>query len=200
MTSMITWRAQGGQGIEGVRVLRGPGHGFRALGRLVRTGPGAPSTASYRLVVGEDGRLQRLSVTSATAERERHLTINRTDDGFWLLDTGAGGMRSDFGGAADVDLEHSPLFNTLPIRRLALHRQPGDHLLKVVFVTLPALEVQLVDQRYRSVTPLPEGGDEAVVGFRWDDFAADLVVDGDAVVRTYPGLAERVPTPAASTV
>ena len=58
---------------------------------MVRAGTGPadpPFTASYRLVVGDDGRVRRLSVTSATAGRERHLTLNRTGDGFWLLDTG----------------------------------------------------------------------------------------------------------------
>jgi hypothetical protein len=32
-----------------------------------------------------------------------------------------------------------------------------------------------------------------VVGFAWDDFAAELVVDADAVVTSYPGVASRIP-------
>lgn len=184
VTTMLTWQAEDGAGLEGVRLLLGQGGGFRALSRMVRTG----FTASYRLVVRDDGVLERLSVTAATAERERHLTMNRTDDGFWLLDTGTGGTRDDFGGAQDVDLAFSPLFNTLPIRRLGLHRGSGDHTLPVVFVRLPELQVELVQRRYRSVSPL--GGDgTATVGLSWDDSAADLVVDGDGIVQHYPGLA-----------
>ena len=68
--------------------------------------------------------MRRLAVTCATAGRERYITLNRTDDGFWLLDTGMGGGRLDVEGAVDVDLAFSPLFNTLPIRRLGLHRRP----------------------------------------------------------------------------
>ncbi|MHA6792098.1 putative glycolipid-binding domain-containing protein [Pseudonocardia bannensis] len=189
---MLTWQADGAVGLEGTRLLLGAG-GLRALGRLVRLGADQEFTASYRAVVGEDGTVQRLSVTAATAERERHLTLNRTEDGFWLLDTGAGSDRSEFGGAVDVDLEYSPLFNTLPIRRLGLHREPGDHVLPVVFVSLPDLEVELVDQRYRTVSTLDEEGlGEAVVGFSSGDFAAELVVDSDAVVSRYPGVAQRV--------
>jgi hypothetical protein len=192
VTTMITWRADGGVGLEGVRLLLGNG-AFRALGRLVRTGTSGGFTASYRLVVGEDATLERLSITSATTERERHLTINRTEDGFWLLDTGSGGTRADFDGAVDVDVEHSPMFNTLPIRRLGLHRSPGDRTLPVVHVTLPELEVRLVEQRYLTVATLGEGdAAEAVVGFRTGDFHADIVVDADGVVASYPGIASRV--------
>ncbi|NMH98344.1 putative glycolipid-binding domain-containing protein [Pseudonocardia acidicola] len=193
MTSMLTWQADGEVGLEGARFLPGAG-GFRALSRMVRSGAGGEFTASYRLVVGEDGTVQRLSVTAATAERERHLTINRTEDGQWLLDTGSGSAQPEFGSAVDVDLEYSPLFNTLPIRRLGLHREPGDHTLSVVFVSLPDLEVRLVDQRYRTVSTLTggDGSGQAVVEFSSGDVTAELVVDPDGVICHYPGLARRV--------
>jgi uncharacterized protein len=190
---MLTWQAEDGHGLEGVRVL--PGHGgLRALGRMVRVEPGGDFTASYRLVVGEDGRLARLSVTSATAARERHLTINRTDDGVWLLDTGSGtgAVRDDCAGAVDVDLAYSPMFNTIPIRRLRLHREAGEHTLPMVFVALPELEVRVVEQTYRTVSVLDEGTGHAEIGFRWGDFTADLVVDADGVVASYPGVARRL--------
>ena len=190
---MLTWQAEDGHGLEGVRVL--PGHGgLRALGRMVRVEPGGDFTASYRLVVGEDGRLARLSVTSATAARERHLTINRTDDGVWLLDTGSGtgAVRDDCAGAVDVDLAYSPMFNTIPIRRLRLHREAGEHTLPMVFVALPELEVRVVEQTYRTVSVLDEGTGHAEIGFRWGDFTADLVVDADGVVASHPGVARRL--------
>ena len=189
---MLTWQADDGHGLEGVRLLLHPGNGFRALGRMVRADSDGEFTASYRLVVGEDGTLERLSVTSATAERERHLTMNRTEDGFWLLDTGSGGSRAAFAGAVDVDLAYSPLFNALPIRRLDLHRQDGEHSLAMVFVTLPELEVQEVRQTYRTVSVLDGDRRPAVVGFQWDDFTAELVVDADGMVVSYPGVATRI--------
>ena len=195
---MLTWQAEDGHGLEGVRML--PGHGgFRALGRMVRVEPTGGFTASYRLVVGEDGTLSRLSIASATAERERHLTINRTDDGVWLLDTGSGtgAVRDDCAGSVDVDLAFSPMFNTIPIRRLGLHREAGEHTLPMVFVSLPELEVRVVEQTYRTVSVLDEGTGHAGIGFRWGDFTADLLVDADGVVSSYPGLARRL-TPATS--
>lgn len=192
VTSLLSWRFLDGAGLEGTRVLLGSGAGFRALGRMVRTGEApVPFTASYRLILREDGSAARISVTSATAARERHLTINRTDDGFWLLDTGAGGTRAAFDGAVDVDLAYSPIFNAPPVRRLRLHRDAGEHALAVVFVTLPELEVRLVEQRYRTVRTLDESG-TAVVEFRWGDLVREVVVDGDGIAVSYAQLAERV--------
>jgi hypothetical protein len=201
MTTMLTWQADGGHGLEGARLLLQP-HGYRALGRMVKAEPEGDFTASYRLIVGEGGELVRLSVTAATAARERHLTINRTDDGIWLLDTGTGGgtTRTDFAGIVDVDLEYSAMFTTLPIRRLNLHRQAGEHVIRMVLVSLPDLDVRVVEQVYRTVSVLDEGTGEAMVEFRIGDFVAELVVDADGVVLSYPGIATRLlsgATPAA---
>jgi hypothetical protein len=190
---MLTWQAEDGHGLEGTRLLLASG-GFRALGRMVRTDPAGDFTASYRLVVDDAGRVERLSVTCATAQRERHLTMNRTEDGFWLLDRGSGGERGAFGGAVDIDLAYSPMFNTLPIRRLGLQRETGEHTLPMVFVSLPDLEVQAVEQQYRTVSVLDPTG-SATVAFAWNDFHADLTVDADGVVLHYPGVATRLTPP-----
>jgi hypothetical protein len=191
VTTMLTWQADGVHGLEGTRLLLGSG-GFRALGRMVRAAPEGEFTASYRLVVKDDGTLERLSVTCATAQRERHLTINRTEDGFWLLDTGSGGSRAEFAGAVDVDLAFSPMFNTLPIRRLGLHREAGEHTLPMVFVSLPELEVTVVEQTYRTVSVLDGDDGHALVQFRSGDVTAELVVDAEGVVVSYPGTATRL--------
>jgi hypothetical protein len=191
VTTMFTWQSDDGRAMESVRVLLGA-NGLRALGRSVRAPLDGPAfTSSYRLSVDDQGVLARLSVTSATADRERNLTLNRTDDGYWLLDNGSGGGRAEFGGALDVDLAYSPLFNSLPIRRLSLHQQAGEREIPMVFVSLPALEVKLVTQCYRTVTPLDEQG-RSVVHFSWDDFHSDLVVDSQGLVLDYPGLATRL--------
>jgi hypothetical protein len=193
MTTMLTWQAEDGHALEGVRLILGS-TGLRALGRLVRVDPGGGFTASYRLVVGDDGTLSRLSLSSATAERERHLTINRIDDGTWLLDTGdtSGGTRSAFEGAVDVDVRFSPLFNTIPIRRHGLHREAGDYTVPIVHVSLPELEVQVIEKTYRTVSTLDEQTGHALVEYRSGDFTTELVVDADGIVASYPGLARRL--------
>lgn len=188
---MLTWQAGDGRTLESARVLLGAG-GLRALGRAVRAVPDAPTlTSSYRLVVGESGEVQRLSVTTASAERERSLTLNRTEDGYWLLDTGSGGSRAEFDQSVDVDVQYSPLFNALPIRRLGLHREPGEQSVPMVVVSVPTLEVTVVRQRYRTVSTLDADG-RAVVEFTQDDSTALLTVDADAMILDYPGLATRL--------
>jgi hypothetical protein len=88
-------------------------------------------------------------------------------------------------GAFDVDLGGSPLTNTLPIRRLNLLKaEPGvAHRISVAWVLLPSLEVVQADQIY---TPLRAG----VIRFASETFSADLVLDDDGFVVSYPGLAE----------
>jgi hypothetical protein len=197
VTTMLTWQAADGHGLEGTRLLLGSAGGLRALGRMVRTDPDGDFTASYRLVVKDDGTVERLSVTSATAQRERHLTLNRTEDGFWLLDTGSGGTRAELAGAVDVDLAFSPMLNTVPIRRLRLQHEVGEHTLPMAYVSLPELEVTAVQQQYRTVSVLDAAG-AACVAFRWDDFDSELTVDADGVVEHYPGVATRLGTPSAT--
>jgi len=182
---MLTWQAGDGTGLEGVRLLLQNTGGFRALGRLVR----ADLTASYRLIVGDDGVLQRVSITSAIVARERHLTLSRSEEGRWLADSGSG--QRGLEGALDVDLEHSALFNAMPIRRFGLHRVSGDETVAMVHVSLPDLEVTLVEQRYHTVSTLDAEG-RGVVGFASHGFAAELVVDADGMVVSYPGIASRL--------
>jgi len=86
----------------------------------------------------------------------------------------------------DLDLWAAPLFNTLPVRRLRLlSADPGTaHTLPVAMVRLPSLEVIGVEQTY---TALGEGR----VRFSSGTFTANLAVDHEGYVVTYPGLAER---------
>lgn len=167
------------------------GGGLRAVGRMVRTTADGVFTASYRLVAGASGALERLVVDAACEGRERHLTITRDDGGVWLVDDGSGAARVDAGEALDVDLAFSPVFNALPIRRLGLHREKDEQTLPMVFVALPEGTVEYAEQTYRTVRTFSDG-EPAVVGFSADDFAAEMTVDGDGMVLDYPGIAVRV--------
>ncbi|TCK27190.1 putative glycolipid-binding domain-containing protein [Pseudonocardia endophytica] len=189
MATMTTWRSDdpAGPGLEAARVVLGGG-GMRAVGRMVRTTDNGVFTASYRLVVGTSGALERLVVDAAGEDRERQLTITRNEDGVWLADEGSGASRIDAGDALDVDLAFSPVFNALPIRRLDLHRESSEHTVPMVFLALPELTVEVTEQTYRTVSL----SEPAVVGFSAGDFAAEITVDPDGMVVDYPGIALRV--------
>ena len=199
-TRMLAWVGVDCQRLEAARVVLGE-RGVRATGSMVscqQEGVETHST-SYSLTTDELGVMQRLSVRTTRAEGEQHVIITRSEEGIWLVDHGQSTARTSFGGALDVDLAFSPLFNALPVRRLGLHRSTGCHELPVVFVTLPSLEVVRVSQTYRTVS-LGEAGEQGeltVIGISsesgesGDSFEAEFTVDADGLVMDYPGLAHR---------
>jgi uncharacterized protein len=186
---MLAWAGVDCLRLEAARVVLGE-RGLRATGSLVNAqqeGIEAYS-ASYSMATDDAGVAQRLTVRTARAMGEQHVTLTRSEEGVWLVDHGQGAARTHFGGALDVDLAFSPLFNALPIRRLGLHRGAAGHELPVVFVALPGLEVCRVSQTYRTVSL----GEPAAVSISSDSWEAELAVDADGLVLEYPGLARRV--------
>ncbi len=85
----------------------------------------------------------------------------------------------------DLDLQASPLFNSLPVLRDRLHEGGDAREYRMAFVNVPELSVERSAQRY---VPLEYG----VVRFRSGTFTADIEFDADGFVVRYPGLAERV--------
>ena len=85
----------------------------------------------------------------------------------------------------DLDLQGSPLFNSLPVLRDRLHEGGDARDYTMAFVRVPELAVERVQQKY---VPLGRGA----VRFRSASFTADLKFDRDGFVVDYPGLAERV--------
>jgi hypothetical protein len=186
---MLTWVGVGCLRLEGARVVLGE-RGLRAIGSVVSAAQDGIEayTASYSLTTDEAGVVQRLTVRIARATGEQHVILTRSEEGIWLVDHGQGAARTNFGGALDVDLALSPLFNALPIRRLGLHRDAALHDLPVVFVAMPSLEVCPVSQTYRTASL----GDPGVVSISSDTWNAEITVDADGMVLDHPGLASRV--------
>ena len=85
----------------------------------------------------------------------------------------------------DIDLQASPLFNSLPVLRDGLHEGGDAREYTMAFVNVPGLSVVRSVQRY---VPLVRG----TVRYRSGTFTADIEFDADGLVVRYPGLAERV--------
>jgi hypothetical protein len=83
-----------------------------------------------------------------------------------------------------VDLYNSPLTNTLPVRRLGLHRaEPGRvSTIEAAWVLLPSLAVLPLEQVYE-VLPGRQ------VRYSTEGFTAVLQLDAEGYVVDYPGLA-----------
>jgi uncharacterized protein len=189
---LLTWQGVRAASLESARLLVSDGR-LRASGRLVSAAAPVYGTeafnASYELTASNSGTVAKVLVRTTTADEERQIMLGRTDDGVWLIDHGQGAERDEFDGAADVDVAGAVAFNTLPIRRLGLHREPGEHELPVLFVSLPDLTVTLVRQTYRTVRVTDNG---AVVNYTDADISADLTVDADGLVIDYPDLSRLV--------
>lgn len=189
--TILTWQGVAAPRLESVRLLLAENR-LRASGRLIAAAHGDDEaySASFETSTDESGTFGRLLIRVTTAEMERQISVNRTKDGLWLVDRGQGAERSTFGGALEVDVAGAVLFNSLPIRRLGLHREDGArHELPVVFVSLPDLSVRVSEQTYTTVSV---GEDSSVVNYSDETFSADLVVDHSGFVIEYPELARRV--------
>ncbi|WP_112663726.1 putative glycolipid-binding domain-containing protein [Microvirga flavescens] len=136
---------------------------------------------AYRLRVDSEWRLREARLKTTSGHR---LHLESNGKGTWHVN---GAERADLQGCIDIDIEASPLTNTLPIRRLGL--QAGDSSeVRLCYVTVPELSVSLAHQRYTAL------GERA---YRFQSltsgFTADLPVDEDGFVLDYPGLFKRLP-------
>ncbi|WP_084511087.1 putative glycolipid-binding domain-containing protein [Nocardia lijiangensis] len=183
--AILTWRAHNATRMESVRVTLN-GNRIRAAGRMIG---GAcedhPAfSASYDLVTDENGATKRLSLRTTTAAGERHASIARDEENYWLVDAGGSHVRSTFAGALDVDVVLSPFFNTLPIRRYGLQHAVEDVQVPVVYVRLPDLLVQEASLIYSSAA---DG-----ISVLSPVSSATVTVDDEGFLLDYPGLAERI--------
>lgn len=183
--AILTWRAHNASRMESVRVVLS-GNRIRAAGRIIagECEDHPAFSASYDLVTDESGVTKRLSLRSTLATGERHASIARDEENYWLIDAGNTHVRSTFGGALDVDVVLSPFFNTLPIRRYGLAHASEDVQVPVVYVRLPDLLVQEASLTYSSG---PDG-----IHVLSPVSSATVTVDPDGFLLDYPGLAERI--------
>jgi hypothetical protein len=126
-------------------------------------------------------RFRRLDLESIVDSRA--LVLLSDGEGNWT--DGEGHPLAHLAGCMEIDLQGSPITNTLPIRRLAL-RQGEEAPITVVYVPFDTFMPHRMDQRYTCVEP----------GRRYlyadADFSAELPVDEDGLVLDYPELFERL--------
>lgn len=175
MRKDVTWAAVQRPGLEYVIAQFGD-DGFRADSQLVMAEQG-PARVSYQLDCDAGWRFRELNLRMTSPDGERTLSMLAAGDGRWLVN-GAG--RADLAGCVDIDINVTPLTNTLPIRRLTWSAgQAAD--LDVAYVSVPELTVRPARQRY---TMLADG----LYRYESGSFRADLPVDPDGFVLDYPGI------------
>jgi hypothetical protein len=185
---IVTWQGTARTSLESVRLFVSDGR-LRASGRLIVASE-APFSASFEFTAARTGDVGKGLLRTTAADTERQISVGRTSDGIWLIDRGEGATeRNEFDGAMDVDVAGSVAFTALPIRRLGLHREPGEAKLPVLYISTPDLTVTLVRQTYRTISVNENGG---VINYTDAHRSADIIVDRDGLPVTYPEVAQRL--------
>ena len=178
----VRWSAWEGceAGLEHVDLSPADG-GIHMSGVVIGSNGEARFGLAYRL---------RLDSSWGTREAYLHTTSRRT---LHLESNGQGGWtengrsRPDLQGCIDIDIQATPLTNTLPIRRLAW--TAGESVaIRLCYVEVPSLTASSQDQRYTALTPGSLYRFESLES----GFTADLPVDEDGLVLDYPSLFKRL--------
>jgi uncharacterized protein len=173
------------------------GEGLSATGTQLGA-EAAPFRVDYRLEAPEFV-MRELELTAIAEGWRRHLLLRHDGSGSWKAevdDEGEvpggdwNGELPDLSGALDIDIQNSPLTNTMPILRHGFQREGAGDLL-MAFVTTPSLRVEASPQRYEHVRTTETG---SVVRYlsRGGDFTAELQLDAEGLLIFYPRLARRV--------
>jgi uncharacterized protein len=121
---------------------------------------------------------------------ESEQTLSFLSDGFGNWTNEFGCPVGSFKGCFDVDITATPFTNTLPIRRLGLKAGESAEV-KVVYFTIPDMQVRLEPQRYTCLQTGYAGGKYKFESLN-DRFTAVITVDADGLVEDYPQLFKRV--------
>jgi uncharacterized protein len=200
----VAWVKDAPFGVEFAEIAIAEEH-MSAHGVAIGAGP-VPYRLDYELQTTKGFVTVGLRATSRGEGWRRDLDLRRDADGSWTVaaeEKGhldlppAGGDTGGLAGALDCDLGLSPVTNMMPILRHGLLDAGGPVEFTMAWVAVPALAVQPDGQRYRHIH---SAADHRVVRYEAIDgsFAADIVVDLEAVVVDYPGIARRLPDGAPS--
>jgi uncharacterized protein len=178
---VVRWRAAAGDGLEHL-VLNSTSNGTSAYGVVIGNSRGVTFGLCYAIDADADWFVSSFGVTIAGG---RSLKLLADGHGHWR--TPGRETLPTLTGCVDVDLATTPFTNTLPIRRLNLAR--GERrTIRVVYVTVPGLELGPAEQAYTCVEPGRRYRYESLT----TGYKAELDIDADGLIIRYPGLWQRV--------
>jgi hypothetical protein len=183
----LLWRRLDAPGLEYSEFGPLAQPGWRMMGHVITVTDGFP--AHLRYVVACDARWQTLTTRLSIdmPGKPTQLILNHEEGGLalgpWSLD---GEQQPALADCIDVDLGFSPVTNTLPVRRLGLAVGEAREI-TAAWVRFPELDVVPMRQRYTRLA-------ERLYRYQnvESEFTADLTLDDDGLVVTYPGIWERV--------
>jgi hypothetical protein len=188
----LVWRLRDGSTVEHCSVVRLHPVGHepirRYIGYIVGIEDDQPLLITYVVELQElTGRLS-CSVQSQVGAGRRHVgTLIRQPDGKWLIRSPTEPRfppAPDLDAASELDLEFTPLTNTLAINRLNLAVGESADLI-TAWVRFPRLTVEPYPQRYTRLA-------ERTYRFESEGFSAEIEVDDLNLVVRYGDLWERI--------
>ena len=182
----VVWQAWDEPGLEHLRVVE-DANSVIADSLLLRVFDGRPVRMRYRVQLDSGWRVREADVDVWDPE-QRRLRLRSDGEGNWFDADGL--PLTNLRGCIDIDLTATAFTNTLPIRRLGL--QPGDaRIIDVVYIHVPELTVEAVQQRYTSLEQGPDGARYRYEGLG-TGYQTELEVDAAGFVLDYPDLFRRV--------
>lgn len=154
-----------------------------AHGMAIGSTEDKPFAARFTMQCDAEWRTRALTVETTDG---RKLDIRSDGKGHWT--NGEGNELPALAGLIDIDLQASPLTNTLPIRRLDIDPSMGPVELTMVYIPFDTFEPYPHAQRYTCL----ESGRRYLYENADGSFSAELAVDEDGLVLDYPGLFERL--------
>jgi len=182
---------------ETAAVELGP-DGLRAIGTQIGADP-EPFRVDYRLEAVERFVTRELELTATTENWRRRVLLTHDGSGGWsaeveddgdIPDGPWDGELPDLSGALDIDIQNSPLTNTMPILREGF-REGGEGEFTMAFVLTPTLRVDESRQGYQHLRSTETGSVVRYLSLG-SDFRADLELDQEGLLVFYPRLARRV--------
>ena len=191
MDRHVMWSPWTGPGLEHLYVTQNTEQ-VVADGSILGVEEQEPFRVRYEIHCDKHWRVRTVLV-SVLGRTTQTLSLETDGKGNWTSEIGV--ELTSLRGCLDVDISATPFTNTLPIRRLTLN--PGQSaLLRMVYISIPQMQVAAVEQRYTCLEKTAEGGRYLYESLEdgVSVFTAELTVDVDGLVVDYPGLFRRVGT------
>jgi hypothetical protein len=178
----VLWERQDQTGLE-YSSFRFQENRCLLVGTIVTLLDDPPARVTYRIECDEHWRTRVVDIQGDWAGETKQLSLRVDDQQIWTSDSAVIPLAD---GLFDIDLEISPVSNTLPIRRLNLEEGESAEV-TALWVRFPDLRLERLGQRYTRIGQHLYHYEAPSL-----DFEAQLEVDDDGLIVHYEGLWRRV--------
>jgi hypothetical protein len=171
----IIWRTLSTPGHETAKIYGDEHEGWTIDGVSVFLHEGASVRLDYLIECEANWETSYLTVNGWVGDEIIDIEIEVTDSSWTLNGEPVAGVD----GCIDIDLNFSPITNTLPIRRLDLAIGESKTV-RAAWLRFPSFQLELLEQTYTRL-------DESTVKYQTTSgFTATLTVDAAGMVTHYP--------------